>query len=240
MPIIVVGSSKGGSGKSTLCTNFSSLSAGRGLSTALLDTDPQRSASNWASLRSESGIEPGVLSFEKKERSGQDVTRCALELAKTYDTVFVDAPGNNSAELRASMVAADLLVYPIRPSNFDVWVFCEDMVNLVAQVRQVNPKLQMMVVMNGMSPSPSKRRNQIAELTALLSEYEGFYVSPHVVCFRESFSSAAQEGRGVHEVKAKGDSHQRAIFEAGDVFRDILACLNNERPQARVEYSEEN
>lgn len=234
MPVIVVGSSKGGSGKSTLCTNLAAIHAGKGFSTALLDTDPQRSASNWASQRGEQGITPEILSFEKRERSGQDVTRAALEMVKTYETVFVDAPGNNSPELRASMVAADILVYPIRPSNFDVWVFHDDMTNLVPQVRQINPGLRMMIVMNGMSTNPSQRQNQAARLRSFLSSFTGFHVSPYPVCFRESFSSASTEGKGVVEHAGKGDSHQRAVLEIQDTYREILACLNGQRSESEI------
>ena len=152
MPIIVVGSSKGGCGKSTITTNLITMHQAKGLGSLLIDADPQRSSSNWVALRASRGLTPEVVAMEK---TGADLKRSAVEMAKHYDHVFIDAPGHNSPELRASLVVADVLLYPVKPSNFDAWVFHQDFEDLISNVRSINEGLKVMVVMNGLSPSPA-------------------------------------------------------------------------------------
>ena len=93
MPIIVVGSSKGGCGKSTITTNLITMHQAKGLGSLLIDADSQRSSSNWVALRASRGLTPEVVAIEK---TGGDLKRSAVEMAKHYEHVFIDAPGHNS------------------------------------------------------------------------------------------------------------------------------------------------
>lgn len=229
MPIIVVGSSKGGSGKSTLCTNLTAMHLAQGNKCLLIDTDPQRSSSNWAELRSGNEHKPEVIPIEKH---GADIQRAAPEMATHYDMVFVDVPGNASPALRASLVIADLLIYPIRPSNFDAWVLDQDFREMIASARMFNPELRVMVVMNGLNPSPGPRSRETQNLRSYLADYSHFYLSPHYLCHRSAFNVAVQEGRAVVELEGKEPSLERARFEISDVYRDALRCLGGERDEA--------
>ena len=51
MPILVVGGIKGGSGKSTLASNLAVLRSNEGRRVLLVDSDEQRSISDWAEHR---------------------------------------------------------------------------------------------------------------------------------------------------------------------------------------------
>ncbi len=229
MPIIVFGSSKGGCGKSTLATNAIAIDRHKGRNTLLIDADPQRSSSNWVALRASTEIAPEIVSIEK---TGQDVKRAAMEMAKHYEHVFIDAPGHNSPELRASLVVADVLLYPVKPSNFDAWVFHQDFEDLISNVRSINEGLKVMVVMNGLSPAPAARGQEVLALREFLSAYTGLYVSPHYVCQRSSFITAAREGRAVQELPGKADSLARAQMEMESVHAELMKVLAGERPEA--------
>jgi len=229
VPIIVFGSSKGGCGKSTLATNAIAIDRHKGRNTLLIDADPQRSSSNWVALRASTEIAPEIVSIEK---TGQDVKRAAMEMAKHYEHVFIDAPGHNSPELRASLVVADVLLYPVKPSNFDAWVFHQDFEDLISNVRSINEGLKVMVVMNGLSPAPAARGQEVLALREFLSAYTGLYVSPHYVCQRSSFITAAREGRAVQELPGKADSLARAQMEMESVHAELMKVLAGERPEA--------
>lgn len=240
MPIVVIGSSKGGSGKSTLTTNLISMHLNQGGQSAMLDADPQRSAANWAALRASNEVHPEVVVFEKgggdtNRDAGAEVKRTALEIAKHYETVFIDVPGNNSPGLRASVLVADLLIYPIRPSNFDAWVLHQDFTEVIENARIINPTLRVMVIMNGLSPSPGARARETANLRSYLSDYAGYYLSPHYLCSRSQFIAAVQEGRGVTELTGSSASLEKAQLEITAVYRDALRCLNGERAEAYAE-----
>jgi len=229
VPIIVVGSSKGGCGKSTITTNLITMHQAKGLGSLLIDADPQRSSSNWVALRASRGLTPEVVAMEK---TGADLKRSAVEMAKHYEHVFIDAPGHNSPELRASLVVADVLLYPVKPSNFDAWVFHQDFEDLISNVRSINEGLKVMVVMNGLSPAPAARGQEVLALREFLSAYTGLYVSPHHVCQRSSFITAAREGRAVQELPGKADSLARAQMEMESVHTELMKVLAGERPEA--------
>ncbi|TVO55933.1 division plane positioning ATPase MipZ [Denitromonas halophila] len=232
MSIIVVGSSKGGSGKSTLCTNLIARHLATGATSLLLDGDAQRSSSSWAATRDQYGVAPEVVSMEKL---GPDLKRSALEMGKHYDAVFIDVPGNNSPELRAALLVADLLVYPIRPSNFDAWVFHSDMTELVSSARTYNESLRVMLVMNGLAPAPAERQQQILSLREYLADYSGFYLSPHFLCHRNAFIAAIKEGRGVVEMAGRNESLGKAKLELDAVYSDAMKTLAGARPAAYLQ-----
>ena len=66
MVTVLVASSKGGCGKSTLVTQLASHWAQDGKRTAIVDGDPQGSSFRWASLRPDNV--PGVLALEGGRR----------------------------------------------------------------------------------------------------------------------------------------------------------------------------
>ena len=127
--IVLIGGEKGGTGKTTIATNLAQMRAARGRDVLLVDTDKQESASAWAGLRAEEGIEPTITAVQKL---GKNITRDLLDLAKRYDDLVIDAGGRDSFELRAALVAAEQIFIPVQASQFDVWTL-GNMAELVEQ-----------------------------------------------------------------------------------------------------------
>lgn len=113
MKTILVASSKGGVGKTTVATQLAAQAAIDGLNTVLVDADPQGSASRWAERRSE--LESAVLPI--------DGTRAGWRkrIPEDAQRVIIDAPaGAMGGDLQPFLDIADAVVVPVPPSALDI------------------------------------------------------------------------------------------------------------------------
>jgi chromosome partitioning protein len=113
MKTVLVASSKGGVGKSTIATHIAAQSAQLGQRTVLIDADPQGSSTRWGERRA--GLESAVLPI--------DGTRKGWHRLVPEDTqrVVIDAPaGAMRGELDGFLEHADALVVPVLPSSLDI------------------------------------------------------------------------------------------------------------------------
>lgn len=229
MPIITLGTSKGGAGKSTLCTNLIIQHVQRDPDTALIDADSQRSASTWSSLRESLGVEPGVLTMEKTfEGEGRDFAKQLLRLNEKYNSIFIDVAGRNSPELRASLLISDLLVMPLRPSNFDLWALTSDM-QLISECRLNNERLKVLIVFNGVSTHSKAGPKEIRDLTDYLTEYldDSTTIAKTTIYNRSIFVKAVADGSAVTELKAS-DAGEKAAAEIKALYAEIEAIIGIE------------
>ncbi|MGN6113688.1 MAG: nucleotide-binding protein [Luteimonas sp.] len=115
MKTILVASSKGGVGKTTIATHLAAQAALSGKRTVLVDADPQRSSTRWAEKRA--GLDSAVLPVDgtKAERGWQ------RELPENTQVVIVDgAAGAMAHELMPFLERADSVVVPVLPSALDI------------------------------------------------------------------------------------------------------------------------
>lgn len=114
MKTILVASSKGGAGKSTLATNLAAHFALDGKRTVLVDADPQHSSTRWAERRSE--LETAVLPIDA---SGKRAWRSWLP--EDAERVVIDAPAGSMADdLQQFIEHVDAIVVPVLPSAMDI------------------------------------------------------------------------------------------------------------------------
>ena len=116
--VIAVVQQKGGSGKTTLAVNLAVTCLKRGLSVAILDTDPQGSLGRWFMTRRERLGEAGL---EFSTSSAWGVSYECEKLKKTADLVIVDTPPKVDADLRPALREADLVLVPVASSHVDLW-----------------------------------------------------------------------------------------------------------------------
>jgi chromosome partitioning protein len=114
--IVLVGSQKGGAGKTTVAINLAVEWARQGRDVCLVDADSQRSAARWHADREESGRTPAITCLEKQG----NIRDTLVDLDSRYDLVVVDVAGKDSKELRTAMTAAHVLVVTVRPSQLDL------------------------------------------------------------------------------------------------------------------------
>lgn len=114
MKTILVASSKGGAGKTTLATNLAAHFALEGKRTVLVDADPQHSSTRWAERRAE--LETAVLPIDA---SGKRAWRTWLP--EDAERVVIDAPAGSMADdLQQFIEHVDAIVVPVLPSALDI------------------------------------------------------------------------------------------------------------------------
>ena len=113
MKTVLVASSKGGVGKTTLSTNLAAHFANDGRRTVLVDADRQGSSRHWAEKRA--AMEHAVLPVDGTRRDWD------RKVPGDAQHVVVDAPaGAHGPELTHFLDAADAVVVPVLPSRIDI------------------------------------------------------------------------------------------------------------------------
>lgn len=121
---IVVLGQKGGSGKTTLTINLAVAAAHRGLRVCILDTDPQRSTSQWFAKRVLNRVDEN-LSVTQKITARSCVASLAQEELSVcrrarMDIVLIDTPPHSTPTATRLAHSADLVVVPCRPAAMDM------------------------------------------------------------------------------------------------------------------------
>ena len=137
--ILVCGGIKGGSGKTTIATNFAIMRSREGREVLLVDADDQESATDFTMLRNEAvGDQCGYTSIQLRDRSVLTELR---KLKDKYDDIVIDTGGRDTQSQRAALTLADILMVPFVPRSLDVWTI-EKVEEFVDDIRAINPGLR--------------------------------------------------------------------------------------------------
>lgn len=112
--ISVIGSLKGGSGKSTIAFNLSIWLANTGSSVLCIDADPQATLTDALDVRSEEGYQPLL------EPAKADLLADRNRLNEA-DEVVIDIGTASMDNLRNAVAVADRVIVPVPPSQADIW-----------------------------------------------------------------------------------------------------------------------
>lgn len=192
--IVLLGGEKGGTGKSTVAVNVAVYLARAGTDVILVDTDPQRTASQWVARRNKH--QPKAPKIHCAEKTG-GVYDTVKDLATRYDQVIVDAGGRDSEELRSAMVAADILYCPLKASQPDLETSVH-MNTLVKMAKAMNRDLQSRLLISMAPTNPVI--NESDQARELLQELPQFELSNAIVRERKVFRDAMAEGLGILEL----------------------------------------
>lgn len=209
--IILVGSQKGGAGKSTIATNLAVEFANQGIDVCLVDADAQRSAARWHSDREEAGIVPKIACVEKLG----NIHKTILDLDGRYGMVIVDVAGKDSKEMRTGMTAANKVVVTVRPSQFDLDTL-PLMQELVNQVRDFNPDVDVRSLLTQVPTNPSV--TETADAGEYLSDYPEFTPLKSVIYERKAYRDVISEGLGVVEW-----NNPKAKTEIQELAKELMA-----------------
>ena len=183
---------KGGTGKTTLCLHLAVLAAEQGQSAAVVDIDPQASASAW---------------HRRRQQSTPDVLRCnATDLAARLEALkrqhnqlaLVDTAPHSSHEAAAAAALADLVLIVSRPAILDLEA-------IGASVRIARDQGCRAAVVLNACPPPHRWGEPaiVREAREALGVY-GLPLSPVAISQRAAFSHALIDGRAVTEFEDSG------------------------------------
>lgn len=198
MSIIAIISQKGGAGKTTLALHLAAAAQDSGRVALVIDTDPQATASQWASWRHDAP--PEVIDSPPP--------RLAAKVAAATDQgaqmIVIDTPPHADSAARAAVEVADLVLIPCRPSAFDL-----SAIQTTAKLVQLLRKPAFVVFTAG-PPNASRIYQEAGELV----EGFGTPACPIILPDRAAYRHASADGHTVMEFEPLGKAAEevRAIY----------------------------
>lgn len=193
MPVVLIGSLKGGTGKTTIALQLATFFAGEGVDVMLLDADPQGSAAKFIERRNDAGIEPRIHCAS----ANGNIYATVRDLEQRYGLILVDTGGFSNRELHTGALAADLLYVPLRASQVDLETMPEMIQNVVVPARDRNPDLRTYVLISQGPTNPMINETELARQA--ISEFDGIHLSSVVIRERKTYRDQTILGLGVVE-----------------------------------------
>ena len=227
--VIAVANQKGGCGKTTLSMSLAGvLGSEGGLRVLLIDADPQASAQQWAMKAGET-----TLPFEVMTHPHEDIHRKIREMAvKGYDVIIIDCPPGASQVLsgkdsqtsisRMAILAADVVVVPVRPSMLD-YLASHQLLPLLKDVAALKEKQKVFIAVNGKAPGRTRSGAEALSVAEEIFRIDGVDVQVlrSEVTTRQAFVLAPTVGKTVTTYEPQG----KAAGEIRSLAEEIAKCL---------------
>ncbi|MBB1126340.1 ParA family protein [Thiospirillum jenense] len=208
--ITVIGSLKGGSGKSTLTFNLGVWLTLSGIKVQLIDADPQATLIDVTELRRQEGITP-FLTIDDRAALITAHTTAAAETLIDIGTADMDA-------VRLALTICDRIVIPVPPSQADIWS-TQRFMQLIAAINRDRPLDIIGFINRGDTHLGVTETKETA--AALISLPRLKFIKPRLsqrTIFRRSFS----EGLAVFELEPHGKAAQEFHSLVAVLFADLL------------------
>lgn len=206
MKTVLVASSKGGVGKTTIATHLAAQSALSGQHTVLVDADPQGSSTRWAERRA--GLESAVLPLDGSRRNWQK------SVPDGTQRVVIDARAGAMADhLEGFLEQADALIVPVLPSSLDIDATVPFLNSLSKHPRVRRGQLRVGLVANKLKPWTNASQQAL--------ELLGQWPYPIVAQLRDSQAYVMLVGLG----KSLFDYHSAQVREHQDDWQPLMKWL---------------
>ncbi len=209
--IISLVSLKGGAGKSTLCASLAASYANAGKKIVLVDSDGNNlSCLKWSGLRPKDVPQLTCVSLPEPGALRNNINA----VHASCDIVIIDGTPALNEITGTIMLISDLVLLPIRASDYDVWAFTDHFLPTLKQVRALK-NIDCRVVRNAVQKGTTITR----EVNQLLEQYD-IPILHRTVGHRTIFHNTPRTGLGVTE---RGKSE--AQFEIEMLQKEIENIL---------------
>ena len=210
--ITVIGTLKGGSGKSTVTFNLAIWLAMADRDVVVIDADPQATLTDVLEVRREEGYLPMVESLDAALLSDRSVLQGRGEVLIDVGTASMD-------NLKQAVTIADRLLVPVPPSQADIWS-TQRFLRFVDALTG-NDRPEVLGFINRADTHRAVRESD--EAAAALVSLPGIrYLKPRLsqrTVYRRAFS----EGLAVFEQEPRGKGAAEWNALAAVLYADILA-----------------
>lgn len=205
MAVIALVGNKGGAGKTTLAVNLA-MTLVRQAPTAVLDADPQGSSLQWRQFADGSPLEVIEAAADPESAFENTLDR--------YSHVVIDCPPSvHAPQTHAALAVSDIALIPVQPSPLDLWATVH-IERAIEQARQVNPKLDAMLVINQLEP-----RTRLSRLIReALAELE-LPAAETAIRRRTVYRASVLEGKSVLDMGKRGES---AAAEIQNLISEVI------------------
>ncbi|WP_140187405.1 AAA family ATPase [Providencia stuartii] len=215
MCIITVCNEKGGTGKSSIAQSLSVYLVKQNKSVLLIDADPQKTTSDWASERAESDL-PKIPFVEMSGNMHDSL----IQMDARFDYVVVDCGGADSKAMRSTLATADIAIIPFRPKRRDLKI-APEMSEITETAQALNSKLKIFSVIT-QAPTNPNQNYRIENAKSLLKQL-GLNPLYNFTRNLNSWDDAEESGSSVLEYK----DDKKAADDATSIFVELFEVIKN-------------
>ena len=208
--ITVIGSLKGGSGKSTTSFNLAVWLLTQDFTTAIFDLDPQQTLTDTAECRAEDDLQPAMEVFNPRTRIKEKL----LEADKNYTEVLVDIGNSNMNAAKIAYTVADRIIVPVLPSQSDVW----SLQRFLKILDSVDTKSAVEIVVFVNRGDTHHAVMETRETLAVLKQLPGVTVVPRLLSQRLGFRRSFSEGMGIFELEPRSKAAAEFLLFARELY----------------------
>ena len=210
MKVITIGNEKGGVGKSTIACNLAVEAALSGLKVLLIDADSQQSSIDFRAVRAENDALPQFHAVSiTKNTIHRDVTSF-----QEFDLILIDAGGRDTAVFRSALLACNLLIIPVLPSQYDIWA-TQGTIDVFEQAQSFK-NIDALFVLNQVITNTLIERDALEAL-----ERFPIHIFNTRLHSRVAFKKSIMEGMGVSEY----DCNSKAAQEIKSLWEETVNLL---------------
>jgi chromosome partitioning protein len=225
--IVIVGNTKGGTGKTTLAVQIALARQIAGRAVLLVDADRQGSAQNAATMRAEAGRMPLLACVQLAD--GRQLRAQLSPLAGKHDDTIIDAGGRDNEALRIALLRSDLLLVPVQPRAVDVWALSDiaDLIDRAQEAREDEgrPRLRVLAVLNLADPGDNRDSTETIEA---LTGFPQFTLAAAIVRRRKAIANAMAHGLAVSEQQLRDPKAAEEIEQlVSNVFNVTEVAYGN-------------
>lgn len=188
--ITLIGSFKGGSGKSTVTFNLGIWLSTAGKRVLACDLDPQCTLTDAVDVRKEEGFSPALTVYHEYQK----------QYAKEAEELVIDVGTADMEAMKAALTITDRVLLPVGPSQADIWS-AQRFLYLISSLKRKHP-LEVIAFINRADTNRMIQESNQTE--AVLSALPGVTVLKKRLCQRTAYRRSFSEGLGVFELEPNG------------------------------------